>query len=46
MNSLTTSAFDLPDRLTAKADPALIGGDERHFTAIAESFVNTQAAHS
>ena len=37
MNSLTTSAFDLPDRLTAKADPALIGGDERHFTAIAES---------
>ena len=37
MNSLTTSAFDLPDRLTAKADPALIAGDERHFAAIAES---------
>jgi hypothetical protein len=37
VNSLTTSAFDLPDRLIAKADPALIGGDERHFTAIAES---------
>ncbi len=37
MNSLTTSAFDLPDRLAAKADPALIAGDERHFAAIAES---------
>jgi hypothetical protein len=34
---LTTSAFDLPDRLSAKADPALIAGDERHFAAIAES---------
>ncbi|MEU1799717.1 RNA polymerase recycling motor ATPase HelR [Streptomyces sp. NPDC019937] len=29
-------AFDLPDRLAAKADPALIAGDERHFAAIAE----------
>ena len=37
MNSLTTSAFDLPDRLSAKADPTLIGGDEQHFAAIAES---------
>ena len=37
MNSLTSSAFDLPDRLRAKADPALIAGDEQHFTAIAES---------
>ena len=37
MNPLTTSAFDLPDRLSAKADPALIAGDERHFAAIAES---------
>ena len=37
MNSLTTSAFDLPDRLSLKADPALIAGDERHFAAIAES---------
>ena len=37
MNSLTTSAFDLPDRLSAKADPALIADDERHFAAIAES---------
>jgi hypothetical protein len=37
VNSLTTSAFDLPDRLSAKADPTLIGGDEQHFAAIAES---------
>ena len=37
MNPLTTSAFDLPDRLSAKADPALIGRDEQHFAALAES---------
>src|SRR3954469_17212438 len=37
MNPVTTSAFDLPDRLTAKADPALIAADESHFAAIAES---------
>ena len=37
MNPLSTSAFDLPDRLAAKADPALIAGDEQHFAAIAES---------
>jgi hypothetical protein len=37
VNPLTTSAFDLPDRLTAKADPALIADDEQHFAAIAES---------
>ncbi|MFF3935445.1 RNA polymerase recycling motor ATPase HelR [Streptomyces phaeofaciens] len=36
MNPLTTSAFDLPDRLAPKADPALIAGDEEHFAAIAE----------
>jgi hypothetical protein len=34
---LTTSAFDLPDRRTHKADPRLIAGDEQHFAAIAES---------
>jgi DNA helicase IV len=34
---LTTSAFDLPDHLTAKADPDLIAPDEKHFAAIAES---------
>jgi hypothetical protein len=33
----TPSAFDLPDHLSAKADPALIAGDEQHFAAIAES---------
>ncbi|HEX5769603.1 MAG TPA: RNA polymerase recycling motor ATPase HelR [Nocardioidaceae bacterium] len=37
MTRLRTSAFDLPDRLAAKADPRLIAGDERHFAAIAES---------
>jgi hypothetical protein len=37
VNSLTTSAFDLPDGLAAKSDPALIAGDEQHFAAIAES---------
>ena len=37
MNPLTSSAFDLPDRLSAKADPALIAGDEQHFAAIAGS---------
>ena len=37
MNPLTTSAFNLPDRLSHKADPALIAGDDRHFAAIAES---------
>ncbi|MEU3992055.1 RNA polymerase recycling motor ATPase HelR [Streptomyces platensis] len=36
MHPLTTSVFDLPDRLSPKADPALIGGDERHFAALAE----------
>ncbi|MBT2393679.1 AAA family ATPase [Streptomyces sp. ISL-1] len=36
MNYLTTSAFDLPDHLSLKADPTLIAGDEQHFAAIAE----------
>lgn len=31
------SAFDLPERLAAKADPTLIGDDERHFAAIADA---------
>lgn len=35
MNPLTTSAFDLPDRLADKADPHLIATDEEHFAAIA-----------
>jgi len=33
----TISAFNLPQRLIAKADPALISGDERHLAAVAES---------
>ncbi len=37
MNPLRTSAFDLPDRLTAKADPALISDDDQHFAAVADS---------
>ncbi|GAA5041753.1 RNA polymerase recycling motor ATPase HelR [Streptomyces similanensis] len=41
MTSLTTGVFDLPDRLTAKADPALIAGDERHFAAIATTLEQT-----
>ncbi|MFI7426539.1 RNA polymerase recycling motor ATPase HelR [Micromonospora sp. NPDC049836] len=32
---MSGSVFHLPDRLGAKADPALIDGDERHFAAIA-----------
>ncbi len=35
MNRLSTSAFDLPAHLAAKADPAMIAADELHFTAIA-----------
>jgi hypothetical protein len=35
--NVTTSIFNLPDQLSAKADPALIARDERHFAAIAES---------
>ena len=34
---LGTSAFDLPERLAAKADPGLIAADERHFAGMAES---------
>jgi len=36
-------AFDLPDRLSAKADPALIAVDEQHFTAIATCLDQTIA---
>jgi hypothetical protein len=37
VNLPTASAFDLPGRLAAKADPALIAGDEQHFAAIAKT---------
>jgi hypothetical protein len=40
---LSTTAFDLPDHLGAKADPALIGEDEQHFAAIAQSLSQTIA---
>ncbi|OIJ94649.1 RNA polymerase recycling motor ATPase HelR [Streptomyces colonosanans] len=43
MNSLTTSAFDLPDRLSAKADSMLIADDEQHFAAMAECLEQTIA---
>ncbi|MFC5801970.1 RNA polymerase recycling motor ATPase HelR [Streptomyces formicae] len=43
MTPLTTSAFDLPERLSPKADPALIDGDEQHFAAIAECLEQTIA---
>ncbi|WP_329089879.1 AAA family ATPase [Actinomadura citrea] len=41
MNPLTASVFDLPERLSPKADPALIERDERHFAAIAETLDQT-----
>ncbi|GIE32469.1 DNA helicase [Actinoplanes italicus] len=37
MNLPITSVFDLPERLAAKADPALIAADDEHFTTIAGS---------
>ncbi len=43
MNPATASAFALPDNLSAKADPALIADDDRHFAAIAQSLKQTIA---
>ncbi|MGW1186783.1 RNA polymerase recycling motor ATPase HelR [Streptomyces sp. NPDC002559] len=43
MNPLATSAFDLPERLAAKADPALTARDEEHFAAIARCLDETIA---
>ena len=43
MNPVTTSAFDLPDHVAAKADPALIADDERHFAAIAHALEQSTA---
>ncbi len=37
MIPVTTTAFNLPEHLVAKADPALIAGDEQHLAAVAES---------
>ena len=33
----TTTVFNLPEHLAAKADPAMIAGDELHLAAVAES---------
>jgi DNA helicase IV len=43
---LTSTAFDLPHNRAAKADPALIAADERHFTALARSLEHSVAALS
>ena len=43
VNPLTTSAFDLPERLAVKADPALIAADDGHFAAIAGSLEHSVA---
>nr|WP_208382459.1 RNA polymerase recycling motor ATPase HelR [Microbacterium ulmi] len=43
---MSTRVFDLPDRLAAKADPALIADDERHLAAIAATLEDTIAALS
>ncbi|HET6151816.1 MAG TPA: RNA polymerase recycling motor ATPase HelR [Marmoricola sp.] len=43
MNPRSTSAFELPDHLAAKADPDLIGRDEQHFAAISDSLEQTIA---
>jgi len=41
VNPLTTSAFDLPAHLIAKADPALIAADEQHFAAIEQNLAQS-----
>ena len=46
MNLPITSAFDLPDHLSPKADPTLIAADEQHFAAIAESLEQSIAGLS
>jgi hypothetical protein len=40
---MTTNVFDLPDHLSPKADPALIGHDQQHFSAIAASLAQSIA---
>jgi len=41
VTATTTPAFHLPDRLAAKADPALIADDEHRFAAIAAALEST-----
>ncbi len=43
MNAQIISAFDLPEHLAPKGDPALIAGDERHFAALQESLRQSMA---
>ena len=43
VNPLATSVFALPDQLAAKAAPALVADDERHFAAIAQSLTRSIA---
>lgn len=42
-NAGPTSAFELPDRLSAKAVPALIAADDAHFAAIARTLEEATA---
>lgn len=39
--TLAPTAFSLPDHLSAKADPALVVDDERHFATMAASLATT-----
>ena len=39
--TLGTSAFDLPDRLAAKRNPALIAADDAHLAAITDTLART-----
>lgn len=43
MTATATPAFDLPERLAAKADPALVADDERRFAAIGTALRTTTA---
>ena len=43
MTSQTSSAFDLPDQLAAKAEPTLTEADEGHFAAVARSLADSIA---
>ncbi|WP_369134893.1 RNA polymerase recycling motor ATPase HelR [Modestobacter sp. I12A-02662] len=43
MKPLSSTAFDLPEHLSPKADPALIAGDDQHFAAVAECLAQSIA---
>jgi DNA helicase IV len=43
MKPFAVSAFDLPDHLAAKADPALIAADEQHFADLERSLAHSIA---